>query len=183
MDRKKLADEIRAAGFGFRYADGPTFIISSIRGKPKSLHSPRNKARTSDSHIIRMASSCSECGAVASESDQEIAEQLADCYQSFARLIWPCIDHSRCCLAEPYIPVSRKASRAFAKVKARFDAERKALGTSEPTTAEKKIQEKLSRSAEALSAMHEALRSQSSKGIRRKAKKPKSKSPRRKKKR
>lgn len=127
MDQAKLADEIRGAGFAVRYADGPVIGGSYRNGKFRSMQSPRTKLKTPDWKVIRMASTCHACDAVASKTDRELAQEWADCYQSFARLIWPCINHEPYCEATPYIPVSEKASSSFAKVKARFEARRKAL--------------------------------------------------------
>jgi hypothetical protein len=126
MKREDLANEIRGAGHALRYADGPVFASSWIGGEAQSLHSPVNKLKTPDSTIILMASTCSECDAVASKIDRTLAEDWADCYQSFARLIWPCITHEEECTAKPYIPVSKSASKRFHKLKAKFDAKRKA---------------------------------------------------------
>jgi hypothetical protein len=126
MKREDLANEIRGAGHALRYADGPVTITTFLGDRVDSLHSPVNKLKTPDSKIILMASTCSECDAVASKIDRTLAEEWADCYQSFARLIWPCINHEEECTAEPYIPVSESASKRFQKIKAKFDAKRKA---------------------------------------------------------
>lgn len=126
MDQAKLADEIRGAGNAVRFADGPVIGGSWKNGKFVAMHSPRTKLKTPDSEVIRMASTCSTCDAVASKSDRESAQEWSDCYQSFARLIWPCINHEPGCIAEPYISVSEEASARFAKIKAKFEAERKA---------------------------------------------------------
>jgi hypothetical protein len=79
-----------------------------------------------DELIVTMAATCSTCDAVASKIDIELAEEWADCYQAYARLIWPCIEHEEWCFGEPYIPVSKSASRRFKKIKEKFDAKRKA---------------------------------------------------------
>jgi hypothetical protein len=79
-----------------------------------------------DDLIVTMAATCSTCDAVASKIDIELAEGMADCYQAYARLIWPCIDHEEWCSGEPYIPVSKSASKRFKKIKETFDAKRKA---------------------------------------------------------
>lgn len=141
MNRKDLADEIRGAGFALRYADGPVVGVKVRNGKRRALESPRHRLMLSDWKLIRTASTCSDCRAVASKSDIELAEQWADCYQSFARLIWPCIDHASYCGAEPYIPVSEDASKYFAKVKAQFERKRQerearkaAQASGEPST-------------------------------------------------
>jgi len=181
MNRKELADEIRGAGFGLRFADGPVAIVTPVRGKARSLNSPRNKLRISDFDIIQMASSCSECGAVASASDRELAEQWANSYQSFARLIWPCIDHAPCCESTPYIPVSRKASKSFAKTKARFEAEREAKGPGAHSKAEKKISKTLASLAEARSAGYELLFREQAKPARKRSKTARTKAAKRKK--
>jgi DNA replication initiation complex subunit (GINS family) len=47
-------------------------------------------------------------------------------YQAYARPIWPCIDHEEWCPAEPYIPVSKSATKRFKRIKEKFDAKRKA---------------------------------------------------------
>jgi hypothetical protein len=122
MERKKLAHEIRSAGFALRYADGPVMRFSFRDGQAKKTNQSLRKLRSSDAKIISLASTCSQCDAVASHYDIEFATDAADCYQSFARLIWPCIDHDPVCDAEPYLSVSGKATKSFAKVKARFDA-------------------------------------------------------------
>lgn len=126
MDRAKLADEIRGAGNAARFADGPVIGGSWKNGKFVAIHSARTKIKTPDWKVIRMASTCSTCDAVASKSDRELAQEWADCYQSFARLIWPCINHEDDCIAEPYISVSESASARFATLKAKFEAQRKA---------------------------------------------------------
>lgn len=122
MNRKDLANEIRAAGFALRYADGPVVRFSLRDGEVKGANQALRKLRASDAKIIRMAAKCSECDAVASEYDVTFAEAAADCYQSFARLIWPCIDHAPGCRATPYLPVSERAAKSFAKIKAKFEA-------------------------------------------------------------
>lgn len=126
MDRAKLADEIRGAGNAVRFADGPVIGGSWRNGKFRSMHSPRAKIKTPDWKVIRTASTCHTCDAVASKKDRELAQEWADCYQSFARLIWPCINHDPDCIAEPYISVSEQASAWFAKLKSKFEARRKA---------------------------------------------------------
>lgn len=126
MDRKKLADEIRSAGNALRYADGPVIGGGWRGGKFRSLHSPMRKLKTPDALIIRMASTCSTCDASASKRDRETVEQMADCYQSFARLIWPCINHEPYCEAQPYIPVHEGAAKAISKAKEKLEARRKA---------------------------------------------------------
>ena len=124
MKREDLADEIRGAGNAVRFADGPVLIGRSVRGKTKILHSPQGKLGVSDEEIIRMAATCSTCDASATQFDVEFAEAVADCYRSFARLIWPCIDHAKDCEAEPYLPVHEGPMQAFAKVKAAFEKRR-----------------------------------------------------------
>jgi hypothetical protein len=124
MKRHDLANEIRGVGHGLRYADGPVFGIRHIDGKRMATNSPQNKLATSDLTIIRMAATCFECLAEAPMFDIEFAEEVADCYQSFARLIWPCIDHEEGCGAVPHISVSEHAQSHFAKVKAEFDRRR-----------------------------------------------------------
>jgi len=126
MKRKDLANEIRGAGFGLRYADGPATMTSRVGNRLVSHHSPKSKLRMPDAMIIGLAASCSTCEVVASVEDIELATEWADCYQSFARLIWPCIPHKKRCPAKPYIPVSKSAVRYFQKAKAEFDAKRKA---------------------------------------------------------
>jgi hypothetical protein len=122
MDRKKLADEIRGAGNALRFADGPVIGGGWRDGKFRAIHSPTRKLKTPDVLIIRMASTCSTCDASASKRDREAVEQMADCYQSFARLIWPCIDHKPYCNAQPYIPVNEKAAEAIMKAKGKLEA-------------------------------------------------------------
>lgn len=126
MRREDLANELRGVGNGLRYADGPVAAVTGIGSSERSLHSPTNKLKTSDWKVVRMAATCSQCDAVASKEDIELAEQWADCYQSFARLIWPCIDHEKHCSALPYISVSESVSKHFQKLKARFEAKRQA---------------------------------------------------------
>jgi hypothetical protein len=126
MDRKKLADEIRSAGNALRFADGPVIGGGWRGGKFRPIHSPMRKLKTPDGMIIRMASTCSTCDAFASRRDREAVAQMADCYQSFARLIWPCIDHMPHCNAQPYIPVSEKAAEAIMKAKGKLEARRRA---------------------------------------------------------
>jgi hypothetical protein len=122
MNRKDLANEIRAAGFALRYADGPVTRFSFRDGEVKGANQSLRKLRASDTKIVSMAATCSQCDAAAHEYDVKFAEEAADCYQSFARLIWPCIDHAPGCRATPYLPVSEKAAKSFAKIKAKFDA-------------------------------------------------------------
>lgn len=126
MRREDLANELRGVGNGLRYADGPVAVITGFGNSMRSLNSPINKLKTSDWKIVRMAATCSTCDAVASKADIELAEDWADCYQSFARLIWPCIDHQKGCPAEPYISVSKSVSKQFQKIKAKFEAKRQA---------------------------------------------------------
>lgn len=126
MKREDLANELRGVGNGLRYADGPVAAVTGIGNSVRSLHSPANKLKTPDWKIVRMAATCSVCDAVASKADIELAEEWADCYQSFARLIWPCIDHEKHCFARPYISVSRAVSKQFQKIRAKFEAKRKA---------------------------------------------------------
>lgn len=126
MKREDLANEIRGAGHALRYADGPVTYTSFRGGKVRSRHSPVSKLKTPDEQIVTMAATCSTCEAAASKIDIELAEEWADCYQAYARLIWPCIDHEEWCPAEPYIPVSKSASKRFKKIKEKFDAKRKA---------------------------------------------------------
>lgn len=126
MKQNDLADEIRGAGLALRYADGPVVGVRTERGKRRRLESPGRKLRSPDWLIIRYAATCSTCDAVATENDIEFAQDAADCYQSFARLIWPCIAHEQYCKAKPYLRVSKKSMRMFAKVKARFEAKRRA---------------------------------------------------------
>jgi len=126
MRREDLADEIRGAGNALRYADGPVLISHFIGDRSKSLHSPVNKLKMPDSEIISRAATCSTCDIVASQADIELAEEWADCYQSFARLIWPCIEHEPNCPAQPYISVSKSASKRFQKIKAKFEEKRQA---------------------------------------------------------
>jgi len=126
MKREALADEIRGAGNAVRFADGPVLIGRTENGKMKILHSPEGKLGLPDEEIIRMAATCSTCEAVASKGDIELAGEWADCYQSFARFIWPCINHEKGCPAKPYISVSTSASKRFQKIKAKFDAKRQA---------------------------------------------------------
>ena len=121
MKPKDLADEIRGAGAGFRFADGPVIIASIGKGKGRSDTSEKVKMQLPDFQIIGMAASCSTCEQVASEFDVDFAAESADCYQSFARLIWPCIDHVEGCPAEPYLPVHEGPKRSFVKVKAEFE--------------------------------------------------------------
>jgi hypothetical protein len=185
MNRKDLANEIRGAGNGLRYADGPVFAISLI-GDDQSPKCPINKLTTSDWKIIRTASTCSTCEAVASKKDIELCEEWADCYQSFARLIWPCINHAEWCPAEPYIPVHKAASKRFEKIKAKFDAkrrawaEKKAKMTPAELKAHRRKQRKaredraLARLAEAYKASKQAFEEQDRQAARkRKAKKAK----------
>jgi len=131
MKPKDLADEIRGAGLTLRYADGPVVGIRTERGKRRRLESPGRKLRLPDWQIIRFAATCSTCDAVATEYDIEFAQDAADCYQSFARMIWPCIAHKHYCEAEPYLPVSKKSMRMFARVKARFEVKRRAREAAE----------------------------------------------------
>lgn len=126
MKREDLANEIRSAGNAVRFADGPVIGGSFRNGKFVAMHSARAKLKTPDWKVIRQASTCSECDAVASKRDRELAQEMADCYQSFARLIWPCIDHAEYCTAEPYISVSESAGARFAKLKEKFEAQRQA---------------------------------------------------------
>ncbi|MEI7601882.1 MAG: hypothetical protein WCJ41_21530 [Aestuariivirga sp.] len=126
MKREDLANEIRGAGMALRYADGPVTVTSFRGSKTISHHSAVNKLKMPDELIVTMAATCSTCDAVASKMDIELAEEWADCYQAYARLIWPCIDHEEWCFGEPYIPVSKSASRRFRKIKEKFDAKRKA---------------------------------------------------------
>lgn len=126
MKREDLANELRGVGNGLRYADGPVAAVTGIGNSVRSLHSPTNKLKTSDWKIVCMAATCSTCDAVASKADIELAEEWADCYQSFARLIWPCIDHEKHCFARPYISVSKSVSKQFQKIKAKFEAKRQA---------------------------------------------------------
>jgi len=121
MTPKDLADEIRGAGVGFRFADGPVSVMSFSRGKGKNNTSEKVKMQIVDLEIIEMAATCSTCDQVASKFDIDFATESADCYQSFARLIWPCIDHVEKCPAEPYLPVHEGPMRSFAKVKAEFE--------------------------------------------------------------
>lgn len=148
MNRKNLADEIRGAGFAVRYADGP--VIGGMWGDDddfEALESPASKLETPDWTVIRRASTCSECEAVASKVDIELAEAWADCYQSFARLIWPCIDHEPECEAEPYLPVSEKASKVFKQLKAKFQAKRKEMWAELEAKAKKSRTKKVSKKA------------------------------------
>lgn len=126
MERKQLADEIRGAGLMFRFADGPVSGILTGRGAGQRVESPDIKAGLSDWKIIRLASTCSECDAVASKCDTELVEQMAENYEGFARLIWPCIKHEPWCGAEPYISVSEKATDILALAREAFEAKRKA---------------------------------------------------------
>lgn len=126
MKREDLANEIRGAGMALRFADGPVTVTSFRGSKTISHHSVVNKLKMSDERIVTMAATCSTCDAVASKVDIELAEEWADCYQAYARLIWPCIDHQEWCFGEPYIPVSKLASKRFRKIKEKFDAKRKA---------------------------------------------------------
>ena len=126
MKREELANEIRGAGHALRYADGPVTCTSFGGGKTRSHHSPVGKLKMPDELIVTMAATCSTCDAVASKIDIELAEEWADCYQAYARLIWPCIDHEEWCLGEPYIPISKSASKRFRRIKEKFDAKRKA---------------------------------------------------------
>lgn len=163
MKPKDLADEIRGAGAGFRFADGPVILASFSRGKGKNNTSEKVKMQLPDLQIIGMAASCSTCEQVASEFDIDFATESADCYQSFARLIWPCIDHLEGCPAEPYLPVHKGAMRSFAKVKAEFErlreerlkesassrrvprkttAQRKKAKTAGPSSAKKRVAKK-----------------------------------------
>ena len=121
MNRNDLANEIRGAGFALRYADGPVIGQIVRNGKPKNLHSVQRKLKLSDWDIIEMAATCSSCDEKASQFDIGFAEDVADCYQSFARMIWPCIDHEPGCPAKPYISVSGKSQRSFARLKAKFE--------------------------------------------------------------
>lgn len=133
MNRKKLADEIRAAGTGLRFADGPVFVSMRQSGRMTSLNSPKSKTGFSDRQIIRIAATCSACDAFASKVDRELAEMMADSYPSFARLIWLCIDHESSCEATPCTSVSEVASKQFAAAKARFEASRRARGVENGT--------------------------------------------------
>jgi len=137
MDRTKLADEIRGAGRALRFADGPVMGFSFKSKSIRAHHSPRNKIKTSDWDIIRMAATCSQCDAAASATDIEFTEEWADCYQSFARMIWPIIDHDPDCEAEPYLPVSDAATKEFLKAKKRFEAERHAREATKTLKAKK----------------------------------------------
>lgn len=124
MNREELADEIRGAGAAVRFADGPVLSMRRIKGKPTVLHSWEGKLKVPDEEIIRMAATCFTCDAAASAFDIEFASDVADCYRSFARLIWPCIDHEEYCSAEPYLPVHEGSQKDFAKVKAEFEKRR-----------------------------------------------------------
>jgi hypothetical protein len=126
VKREDLANEIRGAGMALRFADGPVTVTSFRRSKTISHHSAVNKLKMPDELIVTMAATCSTCDAVASKIDIELAEEWADCYQAYARLIWPCIDHEEWCFGKPYIPVSKSASKRFRKIKEKFDAKRKA---------------------------------------------------------
>jgi hypothetical protein len=121
MNEKDLADEIRGAGMALRYADGPVIGTITERGRRQMLHSVPRKLRLPDSEIIRMAATCSTCDAGASSFDIEFARDVADCYRSFARLIWPSINHEQGCPAQPYLPVSEVSKKVFSKLKARFE--------------------------------------------------------------
>jgi hypothetical protein len=125
VKRENLADEIRGAGAAVRFADGPVLIMRRIKGKPTVVHSWQGKLKVPDEEIIRMAATCSTCDAAASAFDIEFASDVADCYRSFARLIWPCIDHEEGCEAEPYLPVHEGSQKDFAKVKAEFEKRRR----------------------------------------------------------
>lgn len=125
MDRKKLAEEIRGAGLAIRYLDGP--VLEWRPGKrPKAMHTPQGKLKTSDLEIIRMASTCHTCDAYASDSDIEFVESMADDYQGFARLIWPSVKHQPWCPAEPYISISEEAAEILATARKKFEAQLKA---------------------------------------------------------
>jgi hypothetical protein len=156
MDRKELADEIRGAGYALRFADGPVVGIRTLKGKRMHLESPEHKILTCDAEIIRIAATCSTCDAVASKFDIQFAADIADCYRSFARLIWPCIDHDDYCKAEPYLPVSEDARTDFAKMKADFMRRRKQMQ-------QKLVAEKAKKSAKKLRASTKTTKKKASK--------------------
>jgi hypothetical protein len=121
MDRKQLAEEIRGAGRAIRYLDSP--VLEWRPGKrPKAMHTPQEKLKTSDLDIIRMASTCHTCDAYASDFDIEFVESMADDYQGFARLIWPSVKHQPWCPAEPYISISEEAAEILAKAREKYEA-------------------------------------------------------------
>jgi hypothetical protein len=200
MDRKKLADEIRGAGNALRFADGPV-VGGSWRGeKFRSHHSPLRKLKATDSDIIRMASTCSTCSAFASRRDREAVVQMADCYQSFARLIWPCIDHVSGCTAQPYIEIDEQAARVLAKAKKKLAARRQAKNAEnarpviQPRNLETQIQqsEEIKKAAKKiasleveLAAARKALRKKkrpaAKKAVRKRSAQGKKKAPKRKK--
>ena len=126
MDRKTLAHEIRSAGNAIRFADGPVIRFTTVNGIVRNANQGIRKLKLPDEEIIRYAATCSTCDAEASQFDIEFAAEIADCYQSFARLIWPCISHQKECPAQPYISVSKAASKQFQKIKDKFDARRQA---------------------------------------------------------
>lgn len=143
MNRKDLANEIRGAGQAWRFADGPVVTFSSRDKKSTRKMITRGKLRLSDQQIVEMAATCSTCEAVASPHDIRWAEDAAEDYQGFARLIWQVIEHSPACPATPYIPVYEGAKRRFAKAKAKFEI--KQAKKSRKRAAKEKTKQKKSR--------------------------------------
>lgn len=154
MDRESLAHEIRSAGNAIRFADGPVIRFETVNGIVRNANQGIRKLKLPDAEIIRNAATCSTCDAEASQFDIEFATESADCYQSFARLIWPCISHQKGCPAQPCISVWRAASKRFQRIKAKFDAKRQAWAeargrmTSEELEADRKSRRKARKARE-----------------------------------
>lgn len=139
MDAAKLADEIRGSDRGVRYANEVTPVVRVTTGsKVKVMHSPETKLLTSDADIIRRASTCSECMAQASAADIKSCTAKADCYTTYAKLVWPFIKHTQWCpcTRRPAIRIDPAAAKEYTQFKTAFEAGMKAAkGGKRPATA------------------------------------------------
>ena len=86
MKQSQLAEELRQ-GHCWKYADG--LVAKMVPGE--------DKATASEWKLVKLASTCHECGRSATTEEIETAVSLATDYESFASLIYPQIEHAMEC--------------------------------------------------------------------------------------
>lgn len=137
MLRKQLAKELRK-GHLWQYADDRVAKISFR--DPNST----DKAKASDWDLVLAASTCYTCDGEASKEDIVRAEKSARGYESFEKLIWPCIEHERGCRAKPY---SQGIGKLVAKEQAKIKAEMKKTALKKKATKKRVAKKKAAKKA------------------------------------